>query len=129
MIKKLSLSQRLSRLQLRLHDPEWRRYGTLLLAGKMVGVGLLVLGIAALFPDLIGFGKVLAADAEVKGNDIINPLNTVWTLVAAFLVFGMQVGFVMLEAGFARSREMPRGATRKARQACGAPPQVWHLAM
>ena len=32
-------------------------------------------------------------------------MNTVWTLIAAFLVFGMQVGFVMLEAGFARSRE------------------------
>ena len=104
-MKKLSLSQRLSRLQLRLHDPQWRRYGALLLVGKMVGVGLLVLGIAVLFPDLIGFGKVLAADTEVKGNDIINPLNTVWTLVAAFLVFGMQVGFTMLEAGFCRSRE------------------------
>jgi hypothetical protein len=35
----------------------------------------------------------------------INAINTVWTLVAAFLVFGMQVGFVLLEAGFARSRE------------------------
>ena len=31
--------------------------------------------------------------------------TTVWTLVAAFLVFGMQVGFTMLEAGFCRSRE------------------------
>jgi Amt family ammonium transporter len=28
-----------------------------------------------------------------------------WTLIAAFLVFGMQVGFTMLEAGFCRSRE------------------------
>ena len=28
-----------------------------------------------------------------------------WTMVAAFLVFGMQVGFTMLEAGFCRSRE------------------------
>src|SRR5204862_2850819 len=35
----------------------------------------------------------------------INAVNTVWTLIAAFLVFCMQVGFVMLEAGFARSRE------------------------
>ena len=35
----------------------------------------------------------------------INALNTVWVLLAAFLVFCMQVGFVMLEAGFARSRE------------------------
>ncbi|MDQ2974192.1 MAG: ammonium transporter, partial [Acidobacteriota bacterium] len=65
MMKKLSFYQRLSRLQVRLHDPEWRRYGTLLLAGKMVGVGLLLLGIVALFPDLMGFGKVLAADTEV----------------------------------------------------------------
>ena len=32
-------------------------------------------------------------------------MNTVWTLIAAFLVFGMQVGFTMLEAGFCRSRE------------------------
>jgi len=36
---------------------------------------------------------------------MINSINTVWTLVAAFLVFGMQAGFVMLEAGFARARE------------------------
>src|SRR5258708_37360737 len=35
----------------------------------------------------------------------INAINTVWVLVAAFLVFCMQVGFVLLEAGFARSRE------------------------
>jgi Amt family ammonium transporter len=35
----------------------------------------------------------------------VNPVNTAWTLVAAFLVFGMQVGFTMLEAGFCRSRE------------------------
>jgi Amt family ammonium transporter len=36
---------------------------------------------------------------------LINSVNTIWTLVAAFLVFGMQAGFVMLEAGFARQRE------------------------
>jgi ammonium transporter, Amt family len=42
---------------------------------------------------------------ELKGNDIVNPINTLWVLVAAFLVFGMQVGFTMLEAGFCRSRE------------------------
>ena len=46
-----------------------------------------------------------ASPPTVKGNDIVNPINTVWTLVAAFLVFGMQVGFTMLEAGFCRSRE------------------------
>ena len=35
----------------------------------------------------------------------INPMNTMWTLIAAFLVFFMQAGFMMFEAGFARTRE------------------------
>src|SRR5947208_8390118 len=43
--------------------------------------------------------------ATAKAGDMINPINTVWTLIAAFLVFGMQAGFTMLEAGFCRSRE------------------------
>src|SRR6185436_9095570 len=41
-----------------------------------------------------------------KITDVVNSLNTVWTLVAAFLVFFMQAGFMMLEAGFARTREV-----------------------
>src|SRR3984893_17644556 len=53
------------------------------------------------------FAHVYAQTAapEVKAADVVNPVNTAWTLVAAFLVFGMQVGFTMLEAGFCRSRE------------------------
>jgi Amt family ammonium transporter len=35
----------------------------------------------------------------------INPLNTGWVLLGAFLVFGMQAGFTMLEAGFCREKE------------------------
>ncbi len=104
MKKKLSLSERIYRLRNRLLDPEWRRYGTLLLVGKFVGVTLLLLGAVLYHPDKMGF-SAYADDAVLKGNDIVNPLNTVWTLVAAFLVFGMQVGFTMLEAGFCRSRE------------------------
>ena len=103
MKKRLTLSQKISRLRFRLHDREWRRYGRLLLIGKVMGIALLVASVTFL-PDLIGL-RALAADGDVKPNDIVNPLNTVWTLVAAFLVFGMQVGFTMLEAGFCRSRE------------------------
>jgi Amt family ammonium transporter len=95
---------KIARLGARLRDPEWRRYGYLLLGGK-------ALGIAALFAAIyfvssaIGSG-VHAEDAPpLTGTDIVNPINTVWTLVAAFLVFGMQAGFTMLEAGFCRSRE------------------------
>ncbi|QOY86703.1 ammonium transporter [Paludibaculum fermentans] len=106
MEKKPSLAFRISRLRARLHDPEWRRYGGLLLSGKLTGIALLAILFLFTNPDLMSF-RTFAADAPpvLKGNDIVNPLNTVWTLVAAFLVFGMQVGFTMLEAGFCRSRE------------------------
>src|SRR3989441_4393808 len=100
---KLSLSEKLSRLAVRLRAPEWRRYGKLLFAGKLMGVGLTLVVMAAM--SYLVFGRVYAADAEVKAADVVNPVNTAWTLIAAFLVFGMQVGFTMLEAGFCRSRE------------------------
>lgn len=101
--RRLSLQGKLSRLAKRLRDPEWRRYGKLLILGKATGIALVLMAIVAV-TYLIGV-RVYAADPEVKAADIVNPLNTVWTLVAAFLVFGMQVGFTMLEAGFCRSRE------------------------
>ena len=104
MNRKLSFPQKMSRLKARLRDPEWLRYGTLLILGKISAIGLLLVVMAFVNPDLIGF-RAFAADPALKGNDIVNPVNTVWTLLAAFLVFGMQVGFTMLEAGFCRSRE------------------------
>src|SRR5580765_215736 len=101
--RKLSLSEKFVRLRARLKDSEWRRYGKLLLAGKALGVCAVLLIITV--STGLFFTVVHAADAEVKAADIVNPINTVWTLLAAFLVFGMQVGFTMLEAGFCRSRE------------------------
>lgn len=101
--KSLSFAQKVSRLAKRLHDPGWRRYGATLFAGKLMGVGATLLVMAAI--SGLCFAKVMAADTTLKAADIVNPLNTVWVLIAAFLVFAMQVGFTMLEAGFARSRE------------------------
>ena len=101
---KLSMSEKLSRLARRLREPEWRRYGRLLLAGKAIGLGIVLLVIAVTTGAF--FTHVYAQSApEVKAADVVNPVNTAWTLIAAFLVFGMQVGFTMLEAGFCRSRE------------------------
>ncbi|HEY6803508.1 MAG TPA: ammonium transporter [Pyrinomonadaceae bacterium] len=101
--QQLTWSQKISRLGLRMRDPEWRRYGRLLLAGKLLGISLLI-GLLLLTPELLGWTSY-AAGTELKANDIVNPINTFWVLIAAFLVFGMQVGFTMLEAGFCRSRE------------------------
>ncbi|HEX4792682.1 MAG TPA: ammonium transporter [Humisphaera sp.] len=122
---RLSFGQKLARLGQRMHDPEWRRYARLVFAGKMLGFGALIAVILLInvVPAMMsGTAHAQAATepattqavaaaatpdpyAIAKGGDIINPLNTVWTLVAAFLVFGMQAGFTMLEAGFCRSRE------------------------
>src|SRR6478735_1023239 len=97
----------LKRLVQGFKDKDSRQYFVVYLVGKMLGL-LAVIAIAYVFMKLIG-DKALAQDAEtpapLTGDDIVNPLNTVWVLVAAFLVFFMQAGFMMLEAGFARSRE------------------------
>ncbi len=131
--EKLTYPQKLSRLRERMKDPEWRRYGLLMAAGKSLGI-VAILAMVILIPMLLNgtpahadtpaptpaVVATAAADAPaaaapaaapapaapvVLAKDIINPLNTMWTLIAAFLVFAMQVGFVMLEAGFCRSRE------------------------
>ncbi len=128
---RLSYPEKLSRLALRMRDPEWRRYGMTLMAGKMLGLALLAAIIIAItvLPSLMSgtaHGQdaaatqstttsmpaaapampVMPADLSDMGkNPTINPINTAWTLVAAFLVFCMQAGFTMLEAGFCRSRE------------------------
>jgi len=103
--KKLSLSEKLSRLATRLRDPQWRRYGGLLLGGKAMGLGVVLLFMTVVSGLFFGHVYAQTGTPEVKAADVVNPVNTAWTLVAAFLVFGMQVGFTMLEAGFCRSRE------------------------
>jgi Amt family ammonium transporter len=155
----MNFSQKLVRLGERLKDPQWRKFGALVITGKMVGV-LLILFLFNLAPVLLQAGSALitgtpasaqttmpsmaapampamptapqaaaavsaavsavapatapaaaptsapaAAYPGLDATSIVNPVNTAWTLVAAFLVFCMQAGFTMLEAGFCRSRE------------------------
>src|ERR1700704_1503185 len=86
-----------TRIKNTLGDPvmRWRVFA--LLGGKMIGLALVLAAMKIFIAP-----AVYAADGPTPE---MNALNTVWVLVAAFLVFCMQVGFVMLEAGFARSRE------------------------
>jgi len=123
-VRKLTYSEKLSRLAMRLRDPQWRRYGMLLLAGKALGIALLfgtiTIGSSVVRSVWAWSHTVVYAQQEVPaaaapatpdpyktvtGGDIINPINTAWVLLGAFLVFGMQAGFTMLEAGFCRNRE------------------------
>jgi Amt family ammonium transporter len=101
MIKTKMRRFRLSRFK----EFEIRRLFLILLGGKMAGVAS-VLGL------MKGFAWYFAAHGGAStlqvvhtANDLVNPVNTIWVLVTAFLVFFMQAGFMALEAGFARSRE------------------------
>jgi Amt family ammonium transporter len=89
-----------------LRNPQCRRYVGAKLVGKMVGVVLVMAGIYGVSWYFGRQAGALVPGQAVKAADIINPLNTTWVLVTAFLVFFMQAGFMMLEGGFARTREV-----------------------
>jgi Amt family ammonium transporter len=96
-LEKASLSPRRPRKPL-----NWR-LGATIFGGKLIGLAI-VYGLMVAFGVMTS--PVHAADTYTPHETaIMNAINTAWTLVAAFLVFGMQAGFVMLEAGFARQRE------------------------
>ena len=80
------------------------KLGMTIFAGKMIGLFLVIMAMMML-PGFLGLSASAAETYTPIETNLINSLNTVWTLVAAALVFGMQAGFVMLEAGFARKRE------------------------
>ena len=54
MESKMTLSQKVRRLGIRLQDAEWRRYGTLLLLGKLVAISVLFLLAVLHNPDQMG---------------------------------------------------------------------------
>jgi len=62
-------------------------------------IKLVLLGIVAVS---IMLGTAFADDATAESNSVA--INTVWTLIAAFLVFFMQAGFAMVETGFTRAK-------------------------
>jgi Amt family ammonium transporter len=88
-------------------DPLRRRYVAAKLGGKMIGVTLVmaVIYLAGWYLSTPA-GAVVGDQVGIKGGDVVNPLNTMWVRIAAFFVFFMQAGFMMLEGGFARTREV-----------------------
>jgi Amt family ammonium transporter len=89
-----------TRIRTNMRDPRIRKNVIYFMGGKMLGFALVLAAMWVFLPSVVH-----AASKGTVDLPTINAVNTVWTLVAAFLVFCMQVGFVMLETGFARSRE------------------------
>ncbi|WP_027339251.1 ammonium transporter [Halonatronum saccharophilum] len=61
---------------------------------------LVVLNFGLLFMAL----APIASATEVSAQSNAVAINTIWVLLAAFLVFFMQAGFAMVEAGFTRAK-------------------------
>ena len=77
----------------------------------MIGLFAALATIAVVGPWVVGHvanaaGVPGADDIQTQMTGAVNAINTSWVLIAAFLVFFMQAGFMMLEAGFARTREV-----------------------
>ena len=90
----------------RFRQRETRRLFGVILAGKLLGIATILGAVKAyafLFETAAGAAPL--AQTAHEASDFVSPINTVWVLVTAFLVFFMQAGFMALEAGFARSRE------------------------
>ena len=95
-------------LRMHMKSRDSRRFFGTYLAGKMLGLGAVLLvgwAVTWYFSTKAGASLLGQETPELSGNDIVDPLNTMWVLIATFLVFFMQAGFMMLEAGFARTRE------------------------
>src|SRR5258707_13874856 len=97
------LKQIPKRLVTAARNPVVRRNAAILMFGKMLGLAIVLLVMITFLPGMTTHAQ--GTEPTALQTTQINAINTTWTLVAAFLVFCMQVGFVMLEAGFARQRE------------------------
>ena len=96
-------------LRTRLSDRSRQKFFVAFLGGKLLGLALAFLAIRSLGPWIMAHAAHaagLAPQADTTIDDVVSATNTAWVLLAAFLVFFMQAGFMMLEAGFARTREV-----------------------
>src|SRR5690349_21262432 len=68
-------------------ERETRRVFALLLAGKMTAIVLLLGGIKAFMMLLDTPVGAAVSSSTHHPNDFVSPVNTIWVLVTAFLVF------------------------------------------
>ena len=69
---------------------------------RYISIAMLVVGLMALLPAVVH----AQGDDEQQIADLMLSINTVWVLIAGFLVLFMQAGFGFLEAGFVRSKNV-----------------------
>ena len=75
-------------------------------------------GILTLLLAVLPFFSLAAADNNMA--EIVRGIDTFWVLIAAFLVFFMQAGFGMVEAGFIRAKNTTNILTKNFLDFCMA---------
>ncbi len=95
----------IGKLRSRVRDKDRQKFFVVYLAGKMIGLVLALGAVLGIGQLVVGEFAHAQDDTAAQLTSVINGTNTAWVLVAAFLVFFMQAGFMMLEAGFSRTRE------------------------
>ncbi|MHC4144990.1 MAG: ammonium transporter [Planctomycetota bacterium] len=73
------------------------------MASKLIPVLLLMMGLCGTVFAAEASGEAASA-VEATREELQLNVNIVWTCIAAFLVFFMQAGFAMVEAGFTRAK-------------------------
>jgi Amt family ammonium transporter len=73
---------------------------------------LLIAGLAAAFASLVLPGAASAATVAETLGEKTSELNMVWVAVACVLVFLMQAGFMFLEIGFSRQKNVGTGVAK-----------------
>lgn len=107
-----NLARMITTLRTNFRDPQRRKVLYATFGGKLIGlagVTALIYSFAYLMSTRAAGALPLHAQAlSVKAqlSQTVSAVNTSWVLVTAFLVFFMQAGFMMLEGGFARTREV-----------------------
>ncbi|TDP26667.1 ammonium transporter [Halanaerobium congolense] len=72
------------------------------MSSREVSSGFFKKGFMTLMLVILFSSLALAQEDQAAANAVA--IDTIWTLIAAFLVFFMQAGFAMVEAGFTRAK-------------------------
>ena len=81
----------------------WKKYKNVYVFEKIMKIKkLMTYMITTVISTAVLSTMVFAQKTTPESNAIA--IDTMWTLLAAFLVFFMQAGFAMVEAGFTRAK-------------------------
>jgi Amt family ammonium transporter len=111
---------------------DWRAGGRIgLWVGALLGLGSFVAPPALAQPDLTALEQALSPEAWAELQTLLQTqqyhADIVWTIMAGVLVFFMQAGFAMVEAGFTRAKNAANIVLKNLMDFCCGACAFWFL--